>query len=166
MAHFVVSEWTLGLLLAVYTEKGLHSVFLGKQSNELMKTLELKFPEVQEMSKAHAFFKDTQSLVDYANFKTDRYTGPLDLQGTLFQKEVWNLLQKIPFGETMTYSGVSKQLGRAKAYRAVAQACGANSLPLVIPCHRVVGQKGLGGYRYGIELKERLIQKESLKTPR
>ena len=82
---------------------------------------------------------------------------PLDVQGTAFQRRVWAELQRIPFGRTRTYAEVARAIGQPAAVRAVAGACGANPVALVVPCHRVVASNGtLGGYHWGVERKARL----------
>ena len=86
---------------------------------------------------------------------------PLDVQATAFQWRVWRALQSIPYGETRTYSQIARMLGNPKAQRAVGHACATNPVSLVIPCHRAVRTDGgLGGYRWGLERKERLIAQE------
>ena len=86
---------------------------------------------------------------------------PLDIRATAFQRRVWEALQKIPRGETRSYSAVAKKIGMPRATRAVARACATNPVAVAIPCHRVVRQDGeLGGYRWGIERKEQLLAME------
>ncbi|WP_114417889.1 methylated-DNA--[protein]-cysteine S-methyltransferase [Marinospirillum perlucidum] len=86
---------------------------------------------------------------------------PLDLQGTAFQKAVWEALLTIPAGQTRSYSQLAEQVGQPAAVRAVASACGANPVALLVPCHRVVRKDGgLGGYRWGLDMKRRLLQRE------
>ena len=86
---------------------------------------------------------------------------PLDIRATAFQRRVWEHLQRIPRGETQSYSAVAKKIGMPKATRAVARACATNPVAIAIPCHRVVREGGeLGGYRWGIERKERLLAME------
>ncbi len=86
---------------------------------------------------------------------------PLDIRATAFQRRVWEHLQRIPRGETQSYSAVAKKLGMPKATRAVARACATNPVAIAIPCHRVVREDGeLGGYRWGIERKEQLLAME------
>jgi AraC family transcriptional regulator, regulatory protein of adaptative response / methylated-DNA-[protein]-cysteine methyltransferase len=86
---------------------------------------------------------------------------PLDLQATAFQMRVWHELRKIPYGETISYSGVAERLGNKNAVRAVATACASNRVALVIPCHRVVGKSGdLSGYRWGVERKKAILEAE------
>ncbi|MBQ9166489.1 MAG: methylated-DNA--[Oscillospiraceae bacterium] len=87
---------------------------------------------------------------------------PLDHQGTPFQQQVWQALRTIPWGETRTYGHIARQIGRPKAARAVGQACNRNPIPLLIPCHRVVGAKGLTGYAGGLERKGQLLEMENV----
>jgi AraC family transcriptional regulator of adaptative response/methylated-DNA-[protein]-cysteine methyltransferase len=86
----------------------------------------------------------------------------VDIRGTAFQVQVWDYLRQIPRGELRTYKEVAEAIGRPKAVRAVASACGANRIALAIPCHRVIrGDGGLGGYRWGIERKRQLLAIEN-----
>jgi AraC family transcriptional regulator of adaptative response/methylated-DNA-[protein]-cysteine methyltransferase len=88
---------------------------------------------------------------------------PLDVRGTAFQQRVWQALQEIPVGETVTYTEVARRIGVPKAVRAVAGACAANNLAVAIPCHRVVRNDGsLSGYAWGVERKRDLIRKEAM----
>jgi len=88
---------------------------------------------------------------------------PLDVRGTAFQRRVWQALQEIPVGETVTYTEVARRIGVPKAVRAVAGACAANNLAVAIPCHRVVRNDGsLSGYAWGVERKRDLIRKEAM----
>ena len=91
---------------------------------------------------------------------------PLDIQGTAFQQRVWQALQAIPPGTTVSYAEIAQQIDRPKAVRAVATACAANTLAVVIPCHRVVRSDGaLSGYRWGIERKRALLEREAANFP-
>jgi AraC family transcriptional regulator of adaptative response/methylated-DNA-[protein]-cysteine methyltransferase len=86
---------------------------------------------------------------------------PLDIRGTAFQERVWRVLRDVPSGATISYAEVARKLGQPAASRAVAQACGANALAVVIPCHRVVRTDGLlSGYRWGVERKRELLKRE------
>lgn len=101
-------------------------------------------------------------LSEYFAGQRINFNLKLTPEGTLFQKQVWGEMQKIPFGETATYADIAKRVGRPEAWRAVANACGANPIVIVIPCHRVVGSHGkLGGYSGGIERKQWLLQHEA-----
>jgi methylated-DNA-[protein]-cysteine S-methyltransferase len=93
--------------------------------------------------------------------------GDIDLsQGTEFQRRVWRALLDIPRGETRTYKQVAEQIGRPGAARAVGQAVGANPMPIVVPCHRVIAQNGLGGFGGGLPLKKRLLRLEGAASQR
>ena len=87
---------------------------------------------------------------------------PLDVRGSAFQERVWQALREIPAGETVSYAEIARRIGEPKAVRAVAQACGANKIAVAIPCHRVVRNDGaLSGYRWGVERKHALLEKEA-----
>jgi len=97
----------------------------------------------------------------FGGIATDFAEVPLDLRGTLFQRQVWQELRKIPWGETISYGDLAGRLGKPKAARAVRQACGANPIPLILPCHRVIAQNGtLGGYSSGLARKRWLLDHE------
>jgi AraC family transcriptional regulator of adaptative response/methylated-DNA-[protein]-cysteine methyltransferase len=90
---------------------------------------------------------------------------PLDIRATAFQRQVWEALRSIPYGVTKSYGDIAKEIGQPKAVRAVARACATNPVALVIPCHRVIREdKSLGGYRWGIERKKKLLARESSQT--
>jgi methylated-DNA-[protein]-cysteine S-methyltransferase len=92
-----------------------------------------------------------------------RFDLPLDMMGTAFQKRVWDELLQIPYGETRSYLQVAIAVGAAQAVRAVGAANGANPVPIVVPCHRVIGSSGkLTGYGGGLPLKKRLLQLEGV----
>ncbi|QQS26980.1 methylated-DNA--[protein]-cysteine S-methyltransferase [bacterium] len=104
----------------------------------------------------------TTQLSEYFAGQRINFNLKLAPEGTLFQKQVWEEMQKIPFGETATYADIAKRVGRPEAWRAVANACGKNPIVIAIPCHRVVGSHGkLGGYSGGIERKQWLLQHEA-----
>ena len=102
---------------------------------------------------------------EYFDGKRKEFSLPLHFEGTPFQKKVWNVLREIPYGETRSYEWVAKEVGKPRASRAVGNAVGANPLPIVIPCHRVIRKDGgLGGYGYGAAIKKKLLEIE-LGTP-
>ena len=94
-------------------------------------------------------------------FELGTLSVPLDVSGTLFQKAVWKGISTIPFGETITYGELAERIGFPLAVRAVANACGANRFPLLIPCHRVVAKNGIGGFAYGVDVKRKLLSYEA-----
>lgn len=138
----------IGTLVVHQEEKKITKVFFGllKNNNVMKKSLMKQF--------------DT-----YFSRKKASFSLPLDLEGTTFQKSVWKAISKIPYGQTRTYSEIAKKIGKPRAIRAVGQACGANPVLIVIPCHRVVGASSLGGYAGGIQNKKWLLQHEGSKLP-
>lgn len=101
-------------------------------------------------------------LEQYFQGKPVKFDWPIRLQGTPFQQRVWERLREIPYGHTTTYKQISEMLG-TKGYRAVGNAVGANPLMLVVPCHRVLGTNGLGGFAYGLKVKQVLLELENLR---
>ncbi len=101
-------------------------------------------------------------LEEYFEGKREVFTIPLSLQGTPFQKQVWGILKEIPIGETRTYKDIAQLIGHEKAYRAVGMANNKNKIPIIIPCHRVIGSSGkMVGYAGGLEIKETLLKLEA-----
>lgn len=94
-----------------------------------------------------------------------KFPYKLHLKGTEFQWAVWKTLQKIPYGEVRTYRWVAEKIGRSRAVRAVGNACGANPIPLIIPCHRVVASNGIGGFSAGLHIKKKLLAIEKSIKP-
>jgi len=105
-----------------------------------------------------------RQLQRYAAGKPVRWNIPIDLSsGTIFQRKVWRVLAKIPWGETRSYGWVAQKVGKPKASRAVGTACGANPVPVIIPCHRVIaGDGSLGGFGGGLPMKRRLLAVEGV----
>jgi methylated-DNA-[protein]-cysteine S-methyltransferase len=102
-----------------------------------------------------------KELNEYFSRKRKAFTVPLDMRGTHFQKQVWEALLAIPFGETRSYGQIANQLGNPKATRAVGAANGQNPIPIIVPCHRVIGANGsLTGFGGGLEIKEQLLALE------
>lgn len=105
--------------------------------------------------------RTTTELEEYFRGERECFSIPISLEGTMFQKEVWQALQKIPIGETRSYKDIAELIGNEKAYRAVGMANNKNKIPIIIPCHRVVGSSGqLVGYAGGLNIKEKLLQQE------
>ncbi|WP_303292170.1 methylated-DNA--[protein]-cysteine S-methyltransferase [Marinobacter sp. SS5-14b] len=162
MIHYGITSCTLGWLIAGWSEQGLCAIELGDSEEQLVALLSAHFPDQTCMP---AGTESAESLARISQF-IDAPAGTLDYrlapEGTAFQREVWTLLQTIPPGQTVSYSELANTLGRPEAVRAVASACGANKLAVIIPCHRVVrADGGLGGYRWGIERKQALLNRES-----
>ena len=159
---FTIVDSSLGRMLVAGTEKGLCSIKLGDRDAALEQDLRSEYPSATIHREKGAFADWVRALVAHLDGRMPKLDLPIDVKATAFQWKVWRYLQSIPYGETRTYSGVAKDLGHPSATRAVARACATNRVCLVIPCHRVVQKGGgLGGYRWGVERKRKLLQRES-----
>lgn len=120
--------------------------------------------EIEEdmVQKETSLLKETEKqLLEYLEGKRKTFTVPLNPKGTKFMKEVWTALQEIPYGEVRTYGQIAQKVGNSKAARAVGMANHRNPIPIIIPCHRVIGSNGkLVGYALGMEMKEFLLNLE------
>ena len=158
---FTIVNSSLGRLLVAGTSKGLCSVKLGDHDEALEQDLRAEYPSAAIERERGAFTDWVRQIVAHLEGRGAEMDLPLDIKATAFQWKVWRYLQSIPSGETRAYSDVAKAIGAPSATRAVARACATNHVCLVIPCHRVVQKGGgLGGYRWGVERKRRLLQKE------
>lgn len=168
--HYLTAPTSLGTLLVAATDRGICAVTLGDDEGHLEMALEREYPaasrtRVEEPSSDFGHW--VKEIV--AAVEGDRATAgiPVDIQASAFQWKVWRELQKIPLGETRSYTEVARAIGAPKAVRAVASACARNRVAVLIPCHRVIGQGGaLGGYRWGVERKKRLLAKERARRER
>src|SRR5436309_8390612 len=159
---FVTVPTALGRLLVAATERGVCRVMLGDTAATLEADLLAEFPAarvVQDRSgKLHGW---VTSILAYLDGREPDLDLPLDIRATAFQRRVWQELQKIPFGTTLSYGELARRIGQPRATRAVARACATNPAALVIPCHRVLREDGeLGGYRWGVERKRALLARE------
>ena len=159
---YTTSDCPLGKLLVAASQRGLCMVSTGGSERELVRRLESSFPSAtveRNDRKMSALRRSVERRIAGKDLSDD---VPLDLHGTPFQLAVWKEMLRIPAGETLSYGEVARNIGRPKAFRAVAQACGANPVPVVVPCHRVVASDGLGGYTGGIEKKIALLRAEGV----
>lgn len=149
-----------GDFIAIYSEKGLAGLYFPDRQNEI-----LSHPgtERKASAKIRAWHRATLAAAKKF-FAGQKVTlPPLDLEGTEFQKSVWRELRKISRGSTRSYGEVAQAIGRPKAVRAVGSACGANLVPLFIPCHRVLAaNKKIGGFGSGLDWKRRLLAQEGI----
>ena len=156
------SEVTLGCALIARSERGICAILLGDEQALLEAELARYFPGA-DLQEDRGSLSDV--LADWWAFLATPSRGflhPLDLAGTPLQQQVWQALQAIPVGSTLTYTDLAVRVGRPQAVRAVASACAANRLAVVIPCHRVVGRSGsLTGYRWGLDRKRLLLDMEA-----
>jgi AraC family transcriptional regulator of adaptative response/methylated-DNA-[protein]-cysteine methyltransferase len=136
-------------------------LYLGDANAPLLTALRQDYPETQFQRDQASLAPWCAQILDYLQGKRPWQPMPLDPAGTPFQRRVWQELQSIPVGTTRTYGDIARRLGMPTAARAVAGACAANPISLIIPCHRVVrGDGRLGGYRWGLERKRRLLEQE------
>jgi AraC family transcriptional regulator of adaptative response/methylated-DNA-[protein]-cysteine methyltransferase len=158
LVTYATGDSKLGRLLVAATSHGICSVDLGEDDNELVEALKREFPKARIVRSRRA----TRFLMGVnAHLRGQEVKLPLDIRGTDFQLKVWTALQEIPLGSTRSYSEVAQMIGEPTAVRAVANACGSNPVPLIIPCHRVIRKDGsLGGYGLGITRKRALLTKE------
>jgi len=159
---FAIGECSLGSILVAQSEKGVCSILIGDDPQLLLRDLQDRFPKanlIGDESHYQEMIAKVVGLIENPGVGLDL---PLDIRGTAFQQRVWNALQQIPPGSTATYAEIAAKIGRPKAVRAVAQACGANALAVAIPCHRVIRNDGsLSGYRWGVERKRVLLEREA-----
>jgi len=159
--NYTIAECPLGLLLVAATDKGICSVTLGDQSESLTENLRAEFPQADIALDNEHLQSQVKTLLAHLAGQEPHPALPLDVQGTAFQKRVWEELRNIPYGQTASYSEIARRIGQPTATRAVARACATNPAGLVTPCHRVVREGGeLGGYRWGIERKRQLLEQE------
>ncbi|KAG9611000.1 hypothetical protein KCV01_g2793, partial [Aureobasidium melanogenum] len=153
----------LGTLLVAASGNGLVALMFSDDADAMTLEFLHRFPGAIPAGKDPAF---TTTLAKVATFVDNPRSGldePLDVRGTDFQKRVWNALLTIPPGETASYLDIARQIGSPGAVRAVAQACGANPLSVVIPCHRVVrSDGGISGYHWGVDKKRELLRREGV----
>jgi AraC family transcriptional regulator, regulatory protein of adaptative response / methylated-DNA-[protein]-cysteine methyltransferase len=161
--RYSLSDTTLGRTLVACTSLGVCLVALGDDDADLIAQARSRFADnrIEPDSGEFAEWTDrARSFID-GGIGADLPLPPLDLHGTPFQHTVWDALRAIPLGQTRTYSQLAASIGRPTATRAVASACGANPVAVLVPCHRVIAADGsLGGYRWGLARKRALLERE------
>jgi len=159
--RFAIAECSLGSILVAVTDRGVCAILLGDTPEALITNFQDQFPMAELIGGEDKFDAWVAGVLAIVGSTPSAPDLPLDIRGTAFQQRVWQALREIPRGETASYAEIARQIGAPKAYRAVAQACGANQLAIVIPCHRVVrSDGGLSGYRWGVERKRTLLKRE------
>ena len=160
--RFAGGQSALGARLVAGTERGICSIALGQDAEALVHELDRECSNAHLVGNDGTFERWVAEVAGLVHEPRPALDLPLDIRGTAFQRRVWTALRAIPPGTTLTYAEVAKQIGHPLAARAVASACAANRLALVIPCHRVVRRdRALTGYRWGIERKRALLRYES-----
>lgn len=159
--RFAVGECSLGSILVAATGKGLCAITLGDDPDALLRELQDNFPKAKLVGGDADFERLVARVVGFVESPSVGLDLPLDVRGTAFQQRVWQALQEVPAGHTVSYAQVAARVGQPGAVRAVAQACAANGLAVAIPCHRVICNDGaLSGYRWGVDRKRVLLERE------
>jgi AraC family transcriptional regulator of adaptative response/methylated-DNA-[protein]-cysteine methyltransferase len=159
--RFAVGECSLGSILVAATEKGVCAILLDDDPEALVCDLQDRFPRAELIGGDERFEELVAKVVGLVDAPALGLDLPLDVRGTAFQQRVWQALREIPAGSTVSYAEIAARIGSPKAVRAVAQACASNAIAVAIPCHRVVRNDGaLSGYRWGVERKRILLERE------
>lgn len=160
--RFAVAECSLGAILVAATERGICAILIGDHPEPLVEDLQARFPQAELRGAEDGFERTVAQVIGMVEAPRIGLDLPLDVRGTAFQQRVWQALRAIPSGQTVTYAELAERVGLAGGARAVAGACAANPVAVAIPCHRVVRTGGaLSGYRWGIERKRALLERES-----
>ena len=159
--RFAVGQCSLGPILVAASEKGVCAILMDDDPEALVNDLQDRFPRARLIGGDAGFETLVAQVIGFIEAPGIGLDLPLDVRGTAFQQRVWQALQLIPMGTTASYADIAKKIGAPKSVRAVAGACAANALAVAIPCHRVVRSDGaLSGYRWGIERKRALLDRE------
>jgi AraC family transcriptional regulator, regulatory protein of adaptative response / methylated-DNA-[protein]-cysteine methyltransferase len=163
---FGVGDSALGKVLLARSAKGVCAILLGDDAGELEADLASRFPEASRVENEVMVRDDLAKVVRYAEKPSEGLDLALDMRGTPLQRRIWQQICAIPVGKTMSYMHLARLINNVYpkvAARVVANACAANPIALAVPCHRVIRTDGeLAGYRWGIERKRALIEKEAL----
>jgi len=163
---YTIVDCPLGRLLVAATDRGICAVSLGDSDAELEAALREEYPAARLLRDGDGFGEWVSALLRHLNGEQPHLHLPLDVQATGFQGRVWAQLRAIPYGDVRSYGQIARALGNPKAARAVGRACATNPVAVAIPCHRAVGEDGsLVGYRWGVERKRLLLERERGQTP-
>jgi AraC family transcriptional regulator of adaptative response/methylated-DNA-[protein]-cysteine methyltransferase len=159
--RFAVGETSLGAILVASSTRGVVSILLGDDPNQLVRDLQDRFPKARLIGADRDYEALVARVVGLVEAPRIGLNLPLDVRGTAFEQRVWHALREIPTGETASYADIARRIGAPGAARTVAAACAANNLALAIPCHRVIRNDGaLSGYAWGAERKRELLDRE------
>jgi len=159
---FSVTECPLGVLGVAASARGVCHIRFGDDPAEVETALRAEFPWAELRDERERLAPWVEALQRHLRGESRDLDLPLDVRGSQFQRRVWSAIAAVPFGRTRAYADLAADLGQPGAARAVARACGANPVAVAIPCHRIVGRRGeLGGYRWGVDRKRRLLEGES-----
>lgn len=162
MVYCTSFDSKIGLIYVASTEKGVCKVSVPRQSKrDFFGWLHDNFDNNDVVDNKSRNKDVIEQLTRYFNGKLAKFSVPVDLRGTPFQVRVWKELPKISYGTTISYRQLAKRLGTSKGFQAIGRANAANPVPIIVPCHRVLGADGsLVGYSAGIKTKEFLLRLE------
>jgi AraC family transcriptional regulator of adaptative response/methylated-DNA-[protein]-cysteine methyltransferase len=159
---FAIAPCSLGFVIIAVSEQLIRSIMVGDDPEMLVSDLQNQYPN-DAIEVADKDEKLVAQVVDLIDRPEQPAQLPLDIRGTEFQMKVWDALQTVPPGTTVSYASLAEQIGAPHAAHAVAQACAANPLAVAIPCHRAVQADGeVAGYRWGVERKKALLKREAM----
>jgi AraC family transcriptional regulator of adaptative response/methylated-DNA-[protein]-cysteine methyltransferase len=162
--RYAFGDSALGLVAVAATDRGICAVLFGASRDALAADLRGRFPKAlfEAADPGSDFEQWVERTLEYLDGKSELFELPLDVRGTAFQELVWRSLREIPAGQTASYGEIAARIGRPKSARAVGRACAANPVAVIVPCHRVVRADGdLSSYRWGLDRKRRLLERES-----
>ncbi|MCK0505563.1 methylated-DNA--[protein]-cysteine S-methyltransferase [Aromatoleum anaerobium] len=161
-SRFALGECSLGAILIAASAQGVCAILIGDDPDRLARDLQDRFPRAALIGGDAGFERIVATVVGFVEAPAFGLDLPLDIRGTAFQQRVWQALREIPAGQTASYAEIARRIDAPKAARAVAGACAANALAVAIPCHRAVRNDGqLSGYRWGVERKRALLDREA-----
>jgi AraC family transcriptional regulator, regulatory protein of adaptative response / methylated-DNA-[protein]-cysteine methyltransferase len=159
--RFAIGQCSLGAILVAASARGVCAILIGDDPDALARDLQDRFPKAELIGGDAEFEQLVSKVVGLVEMPKLGLDLPLDVRGTAFQQRVWQALRDVPAGQTVSYTDIAQRIGAPRAVRAVAGACAANVLAVAIPCHRVVRTDGsLSGYRWGVERKRALLERE------
>lgn len=160
--RFALGHCSLGEILVAATDHGICAILLGEDTTALLQELQARFSSAQLLPADPQFGRQVRAVIAFVEQPALGLSLPLDLRGTAFQHRVWEALRAVPPGTTISYAELARRLGLPRGGRAVARALSANSLAVAVPCHRVICSDGsLSGYRWGVERKRALLEREA-----
>jgi len=159
---YTTGKSDLGTVLVARSASGICAILIGDGVEPLKRDLAAEFPDGTPVREDQALRADLDKILAFIKSPAKGLDLPLDIRGTPFQRRVWDALLGVRVGYKITYAALASRIGEPGAVRAVANACAANAIALAIPCHRVVGSNGaLAGYRWGVERKRLMLEKEA-----
>jgi AraC family transcriptional regulator, regulatory protein of adaptative response / methylated-DNA-[protein]-cysteine methyltransferase len=165
--QFGIRQSSLRWILVASSAEGICAVLLGDDPKVLTADLRRRFPQAELIAGDAAFERLTTKVIHTVEAPPSKLDFPMDLRGTAFERRVWQALCEIPAGSTATYHEIARKIGTSTNAQDVAEACSANSLAVIVPCHRVIRSDGtLAGYRWGIKRKRALLEKEQVAVPK